>query len=142
VIGIMADRESFHDDSISGLLRGIVADVRTLMREEIALARTEMREQASRAKVAAISFAVAGVSLVLGMVFLLTAAATGIAEWAEWPVWAGFLVVAVVLWAAGLAAMMTGKKQMSQVSAVPPETVSTLKENAEWIAKRLSSARR
>jgi hypothetical protein len=138
----MADRESPQDDSFSGLLRGIVADVRTLIREEIALARTGLREQASRAKAAAISFAIAAVSLVLGVVFLLTAAATGIADWAEWPVWAGFLIVAGVLAGAGIAAITAGKKQMSRVAAVPPEVVSTLKENAEWIAKRLSSARR
>ena len=31
---------------------------------------------------------------------------------------------------------------LANVHAVPPETMSTLKENSEWIAKRLSSGRK
>ena len=38
-------------ESIGTLVRGILNDVRTLLREEIALARVEFREQAGRAKI-------------------------------------------------------------------------------------------
>ena len=82
------------------------------------------------------------VSLLLGAVFLLIAAATGIAEAMNWPLWAGFLVVALLLAGGAMATFAMGRKQISNLKAVPPETVSTLKENAEWIAKRLSSERK
>ena len=42
-------------ESIGTLLRGILADMQTLIREEIALARVEIREQAGRARTAALS---------------------------------------------------------------------------------------
>ena len=46
-------------------------DLRTLIREEIALARVEIREQAGRAKAAALSFGIAAAALAFGGIFLL-----------------------------------------------------------------------
>jgi MFS family permease len=130
------------DDSLGGLIRGIMYDLRTLMREEIALARVEIREQVGHARAAAISFGMAAGALLIGGIFLLTAVAMGVADLLNWPVWAGFLVVAVLLSLIGFVALGAGRKQVRQVRAVPEETVTTLKENSEWIAKRLSSVRR
>ena len=86
--------EVVHTDSIGGLLRGILMDVRTLIREEIELARVEIREQAGRARAAAVSFAIAAVALACGGILLLIALATAIADLLNWPVWSGFLIVA------------------------------------------------
>lgn len=129
-------------ESIGSLVRGILMDLRTLVREEIALARVEIREQAGRARAAAVSFGIAAAALVFGGAFLLVALATAIADLLEWPVWAGFLVVAALLSLIGFITLASGRKQLQNVHAVPPETVSTLKENSEWIAKRLSSVRK
>jgi hypothetical protein len=136
----MAQPELVQHDSIGGLIRGILNDLRTLIREEIALARVEIREQAGRAKAAAMSIAVA--ALAFGGIFLLIAIALGIASLFNWPVWAGFLITAVLLSLVGLFTLSSGRKQLTRVHAIPQETVSTLKENSEWIAKRLSSARK
>ena len=138
----MAQAEPVYGESIGGLLRGILTDVKMLIREEIALARVELREQAGRARAAAISFGMAAAALVFGGTFLLIAIATAIADLLDWPVWAGFLVVAVLLGLAGFVMLASGRKQLQQVHAVPQETMSTLKENSEWIAKRLSSAQK
>jgi MFS family permease len=117
-------------------------DLRTLIREEITLARVEIREQAGRARAAALSFGMAAAALLFGLTFLLIAIATAIADLLDWPVWSGFLVVAVLLSIVGFVTLSTGRRQIRAVHAVPEETVSTLKENSEWIAKRLSSARK
>jgi uncharacterized membrane protein YqjE len=138
----MASPDLVQSESIGSLLRGILADLRMLIREEIALARVELREQAGRAKAAALSLCLAAAALAIGLVFLLVALATAIADALDWPVWAGFLSLAVLLCVAGLAAMLFGRQQLRRVHAVPTETMSTLKENAEWIAKRLSSDQR
>src|ERR1044071_10204298 len=87
----------FVQESIGSLIRGILNDVRTLIREEIALARVEMREQAGRAKAAALSFGIAAAALAFGGIFLLVAIALGIAALFGWPAWTGFPVVAVLL---------------------------------------------
>jgi MFS family permease len=137
----MAQTEVVHD-SIGGLLRGILMDIRTLIREEIELARVEIREQAGRARAAAVSFAIAAVALACGGVLLLVALATGIADLFNWPVWSGFLIVAMLLSLLGVVTLSSGRSALRKIHAVPEETVSTLKENSEWIAKRLSSNRK
>ena len=117
-------------------------DIRTLIREEIELARVEIREQAGRARAAAVSFAIAAVALACGGFLLLVALATGIADLLDWPVWSGFLIMAMLLSLLGVVTLSSGRKQLRKIHAVPEETVSTLKENSEWIAKRLSSNRK
>jgi putative superfamily III holin-X len=136
------DPEVVHQESFRGLLRGILLDLRTLIREEIALARVEIREQAGRARTAALSFGMAAAALLFGLAFLLVAAATAISELLGWPLWAGFLIVAVLLSLIGFVALSSGRKKLRTFHAVPQETVTTLKENSEWIAKRLSSAQK
>jgi len=132
----------FVQESMGSLIRGILNDLRTLIREEIALARVEIREQAGRAKAAALSFGIAAAALVFGGIFLLVALALGIANLLGWPAWTGFLIVALLLCVGGFVTLSSGRKQMAGVHAVPEETVTTLKENSEWIAKRLSSVRK
>jgi uncharacterized membrane protein YqjE len=136
------DSEVVTPDSIRGLIRGILTDLRTLIREEIALARVELREQAGRARTAAMSLGMAAAALAFGGTFLLIAIAIAIADLLNWPVWTGFLIVAVVLSLVGFVTLSSGRRQLRAFHALPEETVSTLKENSEWIAKRLSSARR
>jgi uncharacterized membrane protein YqjE len=138
----MSHHESVHDESIGGLVRGILTDLRMLVREEIALARVELREQAGRARAVAFSFGVTIAALAFGGIFLLIAAAIATADLLNWPIWAGFLAVAVVLTLIGFVALAAGRTQLRRVHAVPEETVSTIKENAAWIAKRMSSGRK
>jgi len=138
----MDNPELVRGESIGSLMRGILSDLRMLIHEELALARVELQEQAGRARAAAVSFGIMAVALGIGCIFLLMAAATAIADVLEWPVWAGFLTVALLLCVVGLVALASGRKQLRTVRAVAPETVSTLKENAAWFAKRISYGRR
>ena len=132
----------FVQESTGSLIRGILNDLRTLIREEIALARAEMREQAGRARSAALSFGIAAAALAFGAIFLLIAVALGIANLLGWPAWTGFLIMAQLLCIGGYFTLSSGRKQLASVHAMPEETVTTLKENSEWIAKRLSSVRK
>jgi hypothetical protein len=134
--------ELSHTDSIGSLVRGVLMDIRDLMREELALARVEIREQAGRAKLAAASLGAAAVALAFGGTFLLVAIAVGLADLLNWPVWTGFLIVALVLSVGGFAMLSAGRKKLRSVQPVPEETVRTLKENSEWLKRRLSSANR
>ena len=131
-----------YQESIGGLVKGILVDVRELIREEVALARVEIREQAGRAKLAAGALGAAAVALAFGCAFLLVAIAMGVADLLEWPLWAGFLAVALLLSIGGMVMLSAGRRRLRSVHAVPEQTVQTLKENSEWIAKRLSSAKR
>jgi hypothetical protein len=134
--------ELVHNDSIASLIRGVLYDIRDLIREEMALARVEIREQAGRAKMAAASLGVAAVALAFGGTFLLIALAVGIADLLNWPLWTGFLIVALLLSIIGFVMLSTGRSKLRTVQPMPEETVRTLKENSEWLKRRLSSANR
>ena len=136
------DPDLARDDSIGGLIRGILTDLKTLMQEEIALARVGFREQAGKARAAALSLGMAVAALAFGAAFILIAIAMAIAELAGWPLWAGFLIVAAVLTVIGLVALSSGRRKLRSFQAIPEQTVRSLKENSEWIAKRLSSAQK
>jgi uncharacterized membrane protein YqjE len=137
----MAPEVAQHE-TIGGLIRGILTDLQTLLREEIALARIEIREQAGKARAAALSFGIAAAGLLFGLAFLLIAVATAISDELGWPAWAGFLVVGVLLSIVGFVSLSAGRRRLRTFQPFPAETVTTLKENSEWIAKRLSSARK
>lgn len=134
--------ELVHTESIGGLIKGILKDIRSLIEEEFALARLEIHEQTTRAKTAAVSLGIAAVALLFGGVFLLVAAAIGIADVLDWPAWTGFLIVALLMSLIGAVTLVTGRRKLSAIQVKPERTLSTLKENAEWISKRLSSARK
>lgn len=136
------DPEPISTDSIANLLRGILGDLRTLIRDELELARTEMTDQVGRARRAAARLAMAVGAIAFGGLFLLIAIALGVADVLAWPTWAGFLIVAIALTVVGLAALIAGRRQLNAIRPIPGETVSTLKENSAWIAHRLSSVRR
>ena len=136
------DPELAHHETIGGLIRGILNDLKTLLREEIALARIEIREQAGKARAAALSFGVAAAGLLFGIAFLLIAVATAISEQLGWPLWAGFLVIGVLMSIVGFVSLSLGRRRIRTFQAFPAETAASLKENSEWIAKRLSSARK
>ena len=87
-------------------------------------------------------FGIAATALAFGGIFLLVAVALGIANLLGWPAWTGFLIVAILLCIGGFLTLSSGRKQLASVHALPGETVTTLKENSEWIAKRLSSVRK
>jgi hypothetical protein len=134
----MGSSELVRGESIGSLVRGILNDLRMLLREEMALARVELRGHAGHVRAAAVSYVVTALALMVGVIFILVALAIAVAELLQWPVWAGFLSVALLLCVVGAVALASGRKQFKKAYAVPSKTFSTLKENAAWIAKRMS----
>lgn len=129
-------------DSLSGTIGKIVDDVRELFREEVALARAELRQEIGELSAAAIRFAAGAAAGGLALFFLLLAIAQGFAMLVHWPIWAGYFAMAVVLGIGAAAAVQSARGKARAVSAVPPQTVETLKETKEWIQGRMSSERR
>ena len=131
--------ERERDTSVSQLLSGIVGDAQTLVRQEIALARQEIHEEIDEAKSAGIKFGIAGAVLAIGGLLLVLTLAQGIADLLNWPVWAGYGLVGLVLAIVGYVMLSSAQKQIKQVKPVPEKTVETLKENVEWIKDRTTS---
>jgi hypothetical protein len=119
--------------SMAALLGGIVSDIQTLVRQEIALAKSEMIREWDKAKTAAGTLVVGMVLLTLGGLFLSVTIACVLAEVAHLPWWAAFLIVGVVLTVAGVGFYIIGRTRAAEVNVIPPQTAQTMKENVEWI---------
>jgi len=131
--------ERERDGSVSQLISGIVGDAQVLVRQEIALARHEISEELSNAKQAGIKLGIAGGVLAIGGLLLIFALAQGIADLLNWPTWAGYALVGVVLAIIGYFLLSAAQKQIKDVRPIPEQTVETLKENVEWIKDRTTS---
>ena len=133
----MTERE--RDTSMSTLISGIVGDAQELVRQEIALARQEIREEIGTAKDAGIKLAIAGGVLAVGGLLVVLTIAQALADLLNWPTWAGYGLVGLVLAGVGYFLLSSAQKQLKEVKPVPEKTVETMKENVEWIKDRTTS---
>lgn len=125
-------------ESFGSLLSGAINDIRELFRHEISLARVEIREEMANAKSAAIKVSAAAVALLLGVLFLLTALARGLAVLFDMPIWAGFGIVGGLLAIIGGVLLAVAWPNLRAIGPVPERTVRTLKENVEWVKRQTS----
>lgn len=127
-----------HDESIPDLIRGTIRDGIGLLRDEVVLVRTELREEYVRIKSALMMVVAAAVAGVLAAFMLLNTIAWGVADAFGWSPWAGFAIVALPLAAITVVLAMIGRRMLTRDRYLP-KSVTTLKENAEWIRARTQS---
>jgi hypothetical protein len=129
------------DASLASLVGGIINDAKDLLLHEFTMAKREMKDELNKTKTAAVSLAIgAGISAVGGLLLILMlvhllAALTPI------PLWGSYGIVGAVLLLVGVILLMSGKRTAEQVDVVPPRTVATLKENAQWLKEQTTSNR-
>jgi hypothetical protein len=116
------------DNSVGGLVRGALDDVRDLFREELALARSEIRAEMGKVTGSAVRFGAGGAALWFAAMFLLVTIALGITALLNWPAWAGFGIVTLLLGVAGAVLVIAGRSAIRDVRPLP-RTLHTVKEN-------------
>jgi hypothetical protein len=124
------------EPTLTQLVSGLVSDTKQLLRQELVLAKYEIQEEVRKTKTALACLgagigiaAIGGLLFVVMLVHLLSALT-------EWPLWICYGIVAGSCVIAGTALLYGGKKQMSDIAVVPPQTVETMKENVRWIKNR------
>lgn len=118
-------------ESIVELVREVVNDVSTLVRQEIALARAELREESQRAIRAAIMGTVAAGALGLALLWLLIALTQGLAAAFGWPLWSVYAGVGLVLALVGGVLLSAARKRFTTIEVLP-KTRQTLRAHAHW----------
>lgn len=105
------------------------------------MAKLEVQDELRRSKEAAVSFgigigiaAVGGILLILMLVHLLH-------MYTALPLWGCYGIVGGVLVLLSLIFLYSGKRTAKEIDVIPPETVETLKENAQWIKETTTSDR-
>ena len=126
---------------IGTLLRDLAEGSAELVRGEVKLARVELGDTVGTAAKGTAYTALGGVLLLLGTLATFTGLILLIGD--QWLprdlYWLGALLVALI--AGGVAAWLAqrGRSALSPSALAPRETVTTLKEDKEWLKQRLTS---
>jgi Putative Actinobacterial Holin-X, holin superfamily III len=134
-------REPRDDDqgSVSQLLTGLIADAQTLVRREIDLAKTEVAAELGKAREGGVLLG-AGVGLaVVGGILLGHMLAHMLQDVFSIALWISYLVVGAVLTVAGVLLLRQGASRMRDISAVPHETIDSVRKDVEWIKEQSPS---
>ena len=107
--------------TIGQLVADATHDLEGIVRGEIALAKAEVTDGAKVLGKGAGLLAGAGFLALMGFMFLLHSAAWGIAVWL--PVWAGYLIVAVVVLIVGAILGLMGKKALDNAKPAPERAI-------------------
>ncbi len=117
--------------SLGELFAALAGDTGTLVRQEIALATTEMTQKATRVG-KDLGFLLAGGAVAYaGFLAILAAIAIGLGQLGL-PWWVATLLVGLVVAGIGGFLVMRGISALRQETALPQQTIDTLKEDAEW----------
>lgn len=124
------------DRSIGDLFSELANETGTLIRQEVALATAEMTKKATDAGKNAASIAIGGFVGYAAFLALL-AAIVALLSYAM-PVWLSALIVAIVVGAISAYMVTSALAKLKKADLAPRETVTTLKEDAQWLKKQVS----
>lgn len=119
------------------LLRELVGESQTLLREEVRLAKAEVRREAKKA---ARGGAELGAGGAVAYVALMALAATLVVLGdLVMPLWLSALIVTALFGIVGFALIQGGRKQLQRTQ--PTRAVENLKEDGEWAKETMRSVR-
>ena len=124
--------------SLTVLLGGIMHDAADLLGQELTLAQLEGDDALRHLKTTAFMLGLGGGISLLGGVLLSLMLAHVLAVYTEIPLWGCYGIVGSVLAIIGGVLLATGKGRV-RASGVLPQTVETMKENAQWLREQTSS---
>jgi 4-amino-4-deoxy-L-arabinose transferase-like glycosyltransferase len=125
---------------LGALLRELAEGSSSLVRQEVSLARLELTELL-QGITTGVSLIVAGaVMLLLGsLAFLTGLILLGGDQWLRDRYWLAALIVFALAGGLALWFMSRGKALLSPRQLAPDQTVTTLKEDKEWLKQRMTS---
>jgi hypothetical protein len=120
------------DQTLGELVATVTRDLSTLVHKEVELAKAELSAEIKRAGIGAGFLGGAGFVGLFALVFLCVAAALGISEGADLPLWAGFLCIGGGF--GGLAGMlaMLGIGKVVKIRG-PERLIRTVKADIAWV---------
>lgn len=122
-----------HEPGLATLLSGIVGDIQTLVKQQLALFRQEVKEDIQKAKEGGTLMAV-GSGLGLVGVILLCLALVHLMSWAAptVPLWCCYGLVGVVAVGAAGILIYQAKAQLAALEHPLDKTAEALEENLQW----------
>src|SRR6478736_4752869 len=118
--------------SLGELFGELTRDMSALIRQETQLATTEMTQKAARAGKSTGVLIGGALVAYAGFFALLWAIVYGLTSLFALPIWASFLIVAIIALAIGGLVAWRGYDTLRKTDFVPRQTVETIKEDAQW----------
>ena len=124
--------------SLAALLGGIMHDAKDLLLQELTLAKLEGHDELRQIKTAVILLGIGvGVSAVGGMLLSMMLVHV-LAAYTDIPFWGCYGIVGSVFGVLGWVLLASGKHKIEGID-VMPQTVETMKENAQWLREQTTS---
>jgi hypothetical protein len=129
------EAERLDDRPLADLIRELMQEGQTLLREEARLAKAEIRAEAKKAAKGGAAIGAGGA--LLHTALLLLAATLVLLGATFLPEWVSALIVTILFAAGGWAAVSWGKKRLS--GAEPARAVENIKEDGRWAKETMRS---
>ena len=123
--------------TLTELLTGLMNDVMTLLRQEVALAKHELRAELWNIILAVVSLGVGGGIAAIGGLLLILMLVHLLQALTELPLWACYGIVGGLFAVVGGVLLVLGKRKLARMRLVPQDTMETMKENVQWIKEQV-----
>jgi hypothetical protein len=117
------------------LIRGVIGDMETLVKQQLKLFQTELKAEGKEMRDGTISMALSLGVILIGGVILGMAIAFVLVEALNLPHWAGFGIIGGGLGSIGAALVLKAWLQFDSLTPPAESTVEGLKENFQWKTK-------
>lgn len=124
--------------SLAALLGGIMHDAKDLLVQELTLAKLEGHDELRQIKTAALLLGLGGGVAAVGGVLLSVMLVHVLAAYTDMPLWGCYGIVGSVFGVLGWVLLASGKHKGEEID-VMPQTVETMKENAQWLREQTTS---
>jgi len=134
---VMVERKE--DRPLGELFSELMAEIRTLFRQEATLVRTEMTEKAVRFGKDAAALGAGALVLLTAYLTLVATLILGLGTFI--PLWLSALLVSILLIIVGVVLLQKGRKDLTQMKAVPERSAETVKETVKWAKSTVKTIR-
>ena len=124
--------------SLAALLGGIMHDAKDLLVQELTLAKLEGTDELRQIKTAALSLGIGVGVAAVGGILLSVMLIHVLAAHTDIPLWGCYGIVGSVFGVLGWVLLASGKHKIEGID-VMPQTVETMKENAQWLREQMTS---
>ena len=124
--------------SLAALLGGIMKDAKDLLVQELTLAKLEGHDEPRQIKTAALSLGFGVGVAAVGGILLSVMLVHVLAAYTDIPLWGCYGIVGSVFGVLGWVLLASGKHKIEEID-VMPQTVETMKENAQWLREQMTS---
>jgi hypothetical protein len=131
--------QSSEDRSIGGLIKELMQEMTSLVRNEAELAKAEVSEKVSQVQSGIASMAVAGVLLLVGLIVLMDAAVAGVGYLLppSLRAWLAPLIVGGVLAIIGFILLSKGRSSLKAQNLTPERTADSIRKDKAFAQEQL-----